>query len=236
MLLLQQLHLSQNGGTSPKVNEITMMVPFDGSGAPGQQGGQGGPGGVAPPQPMQMPMGPGGGPQGPGGPGAPMGMPQGPHQHQHPSMNAGGPYGHRNSLTMPGGPGQPPHFMPPSPATRQGSFTGSMPGAYHPPLHSPHHQPQGGPPGGVMHPGMQQMQQHRSSFSRDHMMGQGGVMPPNMGSNQHGDMRNSSQGRQQSYASGGGGSSGGGGGSGGLNGSWQSDSDTPHRREMIQQM
>lgn len=216
------------------------MMPFDGSGPPQQ--GQG----VAPQ--MQMPMPPGHGQANPS-----PGMPPGHHQ-PGPPMNAPGPYGHRNSLTMPG---QPPFMPPPSPA-RQGSFTGSMSGGSvgppqysgHPPLHSPHQSQ--GPPGPPMHPSMgHQMQQHRGSMNRhggsSGMGPQGGMHPGMMGQSQHDPMRGSSQGshnrqqqqpppqqqQQQQYM---GNSSANSGGGGALAGSWQSDSDTPHRREMIQQM
>lgn len=208
-----------------------MMMPFDGTGAP-QQGQPG----VAP----QMGMPPM--PPGHGQPNPSPGMPPGHHQ----PMNAPPPYGHRNSLTMPG---QPPFMPPPSPA-RQGSFTGSMSGGSvgppqysgHPPLHSPHQSQQMHPSMG--HPGQMQ---HRTSMSRHGSSGMGpqGGNYPMMNQSQHDhSMRGSSmqgsrsrqQPQQQQQYMGNSSSGSGGGGGGGLAGSWQSDSDTPHRREMIQQM
>lgn len=186
------------------------MVPFDGAGPPQQQPG------VAPQPIPRPPMPPGHGQAAP----SPVMQPHGHHQ----AMNA---YGHRASGSMPGQPGP---YMPPSPA-RQGSFSGSLPGPSapyqgHAPLHSPH-QSQGGPP--PMHP-PHQMPPHRPNVPRTHSgMGQGMPMQP-----QH-DMRVSQGARQQQQQQHMG-APGGSGGGAGLSGSWQSDSDTPHRREMIQQM
>jgi hypothetical protein len=204
------------------------MVPFDG------QGPQQGQPAVAPPSLSRGPMPPGHGPSAPS-PGGQM---------HHQAMNPP-PFARRGSAS--GMPGQPPFPIPPqSPANRQGSFN-NMPsgGQYssHPPLHSPHQQ-QGGPPPILPHPSIPHPSQqlHRNnSMNRQHGMGQMPPMP-----NQH-DMRASQQSnsqgnhsRQQYMGSSGGGGSGGGGsgggGSGGLSGSWQSDKDTPHRREMIQHM
>lgn len=183
------------------------MVPFDGSGGP-QQGQPG----------MPMPPMPPGHSQSTPSPV----MQPGHHQ----PMNAP-PYGHRNSLGMQG---QPP-FMP-SPA-RQGSFTGGMQGGNqysgHPPLHSPH-QSQSVPPMGHPMPHPQQMQ-HRTSMTRP-MPGMGMQPMPN----HHDSMRNSSQGshnrQSQHYNMGNANNS----SAPSLSGGWQSDNDTPHRREMIQQM
>lgn len=222
------------------------MAPFDGSGVPQQ----GQPGGVG--QPMQRgPMPPGGGHV--GNP-SPVGMPGGGHPMSNPA------YGHQHHNG--GMSGQPPPYhpsgMPSQSPARQGNFNpmssgGGPPQAYstHPPLHSPH---QSGPP---MHPPMQrgpppqqQQQMHRGSLGppSHHGMGQG--MPPHMQQHHHDPMRSVShsqqggmpqqrqQPQQQQYmqqqqqqnvsqhsTS-----------SNVMSGNWQSDKDTPHRREMIQHM
>jgi hypothetical protein len=188
---------------------LKMMLPFDAS-RPPQQGQPG----VVPQMQQQMP---------PGHVEAPSPvMPPGHHQSINPP-----PHGHRSAGAMPG---QPPYMQNPSPA-RQGSFTG-MPGVVqyssHPPMHSPH-QSQRGPP---MHPSMQRpgQQIHRGSMVQSHaVMGQG--MPPMQN---HDPMRPpSAQGnvavpqqyRQQHQARG-----------NVMAGSWQSENDTPHRRDMIHHM
>jgi hypothetical protein len=193
------------------------MVPFDG------QGPQQGQPAVAPAPLSRGTMPPGHGPPGPS-PGGQMH-----HQSMHPP--------HFSRRESSGGmPGQPPFpIQPQSPASqRHGNFN-NMPngGQYssHPPLHSPHQQ-QGGPPPILPHPSIPHPSQqlHRNnSMNRQHGMGQ---MPP-MPNQQHEMRASNSQGQgnhnRQQYM----GSSG---GSGGLSGNWQSDKDTPHRREMIQHM
>ena len=191
-----------------------------------------------------------------GGPPGSRGM-QGPGQAHTPQHNPQGmmhapppyPYQHRGSVGMP--PGQPgPHGMPPqSPAaSRQGSFNAGMhggPGGYsgHPPLHSPH-QSGGMPP----HPAM--AQQMHAAARNGHLGGsQHSAMSQQMPHNSHDAMRNASSNnshsRHQQYMNNSSNSGGGGGGSGGNNsgggsmsagGNWQTDKDTPHRREMIQHM
>jgi hypothetical protein len=192
------------------------MVPFDGQGPQ-----QGQPAVAPPPLSRGGPMPPGHGPPGPS-PGGQMH-----HQNMHPPH-----FSRRDSSGgMP--PGQPPFpIQPQSPAARHGNFNNMPPngGQYssHPPLHSPHQQ-QGGPPPILPHPSIPHPSQqlHRNnSMNRQHGMGQ---MPPM--ANQHEMRASSSQGnhsRQQYMSSSG--------GSAGLSGSWQSDKDTPHRREMIQHM
>ena len=165
--------------------------------------------------------------------------------HQHP-MNPAYGHQHRNG----GMPGQPPPYhpsgMPSQSPARQGNFNPMAPGgphgySAHPPLHSPH---QSGPP---MHPPMQRpgQQMHRGSLGPPpphHGMGQG--MPPHMqnhrdvnvmrsaSSHSQGNMQRQ-QPQQQQYmqqtsqhlTS-----------SNVMSGNWQSEKDTPHRREMIQHM
>ena len=189
-----------------------MMVPFDGNGPQ-----QGQPSVAQPPLPRP--------PMPPGQHGVPsQGMPPGHHQQMNPP-----PYGHRNSGGMPGQP----HYMPPqSPANARQTSFGSMPGnggqySSHPPLHSPHQQ-QGGPPPMPPHPNMAHPQQmHRSnSLSRQHSANMGQAMP--MPGQHEQRMSSNSQGshnRQQQYM-----------GSSSAAGNWQSDKDTPHRRDMIQHM
>jgi len=209
-----------------------MMVPFDG------QGPQQGQPSVAPPPLQRGPMPPGHGPAAPS-PGGQM---------HHQPMNPP-PFARRTSGgTMPG---QPPFPIPQqSPASRQPSFSNMPNGgggggpqySSHPPLHSPHQQQeqqqqqqQGGPPPILPHPSIphpsQQLNRNNSMNRQQHSMGQMPSMP-----NQHEQMRSSSsqgshsrqQQQQQQYMA----SS----SSTGLGGNWQSDKDTPHRREMIQHM
>jgi E1A/CREB-binding protein len=203
------------------------MAPFDGNGGP-QQGNPG-------VQPLQQRP-----PMPPGHPGMPnQGMPPGHHRPMNPPH-----YTHQNSGNMGGMPGQPPppYPMPQSPANgRQPSYSGmpQNPGQYssHPPLHSPR-QHQGGPPPPQMHPNIPhpshpQQQMHRTgSMGRSTSSSMGHAMPPMQqdpmrGSNSQGTHSRHHQ--QQQFVS----TSNGMGGSG-PSGNWQSDNDTPHRREMIQ--
>ncbi len=187
------------------------MVPFDQTGGPPQ--GQ--------PQSLRPPMPPG------HMQASPSPVMQSVH---HQPMNPP-PYSHRASAGMPG---QPPHYAPmppPSPAQRQGSFTGAMPTSNaqfssHPPLHQSQ---------GPMHPMGHPGQMHHPQMSRQHSNNMG--MPPIP--NQHDPLMSNSSGhgrqppppQQQQYMSNPPPPS-----SGGMSGSWQSERDTPHRREMIQHM
>lgn len=210
-----------------------MMAPFDGSGGPQQ--GQPGVGqhmqrGTLPPGLM------------PGNPSQPM-----PVGHQHP-MNA--PYGHRGN----GMPGQPSYHhggMTSQSPSRQGTFNpmpGNGQGGYssHPPLHSPHQAPppppQGGPPmhhpmarqgmhhrnplGGPQHgapvaQGMPHLQNHHDPM-RSSQHAQGG-MPRQFMQQQAPPPQQPPQHHNRPPV-------------GNSPGTWQSERDTPHRREMIQQM
>ena len=204
------------------------MAPFDGSGIPPQ----GQPGVVG--QPMQ---------RGPMPPGHVPGNPSPVMPHQHPMNPA---YGHQHRGG--GMPGQPPYHpgsMPSQSPGRPGSFNG-MPGGQgygaHHAMHSPHQSVQGPP---HMQPPMQRpgQQMHRGSMGPQHggMMGQTG-MPPPPSMQQHHDMRvqggmppnqqhymqqqqQQQQTSQRSTSS-----------QNVLAGNWQSESDTPHRRDMIQHM
>ena len=189
------------------------MVPVDGTSAQ-QQSSQGG---LAPSMSRQ--------PMAPGHHGVP--SPAMPPQHHGQSMNAGYyPNIHRQHSS--GIPGQPNFSIPPSPSSRQNSFNGMPSGGVHyqnhtqsshHPMRSPAvHQQQG-------HHSMTQMHAQPAQASHAHQshpqhmgMGSGPSQHPNMGS---GAMQDS---RQRSYVA------------AGMNGNWQSDKDTQHRREMIQQM
>lgn len=200
-----------------------MMAPYDGSGVPQQ----GQPGGVG--QPMQ---------RGPMPPGHVPGNPS-PVMHQHP-MNPAYGHQHRNG----GMPGQAPYHpggMQSQSPGRPGSFSGMPGGAQgygaHPSMHSPHQSVQGPP---HMQPPMQRpgQQMHRGSIGPHNggMMGQPGMPPPpnmqqhhdamraqgGMPPNQQHYMQQNSQ-RQPSNNN-------------VMSGNWQSEKDTPHRREMIQHM
>lgn len=209
--------------TAQRFPSSNMMAPFDGPGGP--PNGQVAPPALARPPPM-----------------APNQPNQGLHQHQGaggPMNHHGGPYGHSgHSRSM-----QQMHYgMPPSPAGRQsyGSARGMIGNQFsgHPPLHSPHQQ--GGPPGMPPHPGMQM--HHNSSMPPQQppqppMRGTGIPMAP------HDAMRssnsNNSHGNRGHYGLDGSSNNnmgGSGRGGGAPAGSWQSDKDTPHRRDMIQQM
>lgn len=221
-----------------------MMAPFDGPGGP-----QNGNPAVAPPplarppnmQPNQQHQGMHQQHQGGGGNGG--GGPMGHH---------GGPYGqpHHGSMQQ-----MPPHQYggmpsqsPANAAGRQGSYGGGGPRGMHgnqfsghPPLHSP----QGMPP----HPGMQQpLHRNSSGMSSQSMRGMpmahdamrsnsnnthtsrgqyGMDNSASMGGSGRGTSMGGPPGNNNSNSSGG--TSGGG-------GNWQSDKDTPHRRDMIQHM
>jgi hypothetical protein len=183
-------------------------------------------------------------PPGHGGPPGPSPGGQMHHQNMHP------PHFQRRESSG-GMPGQPPFpIQPQSPASqRHGNFNNMPPngGQYssHPPLHSPHQQ-QGGPPPILPHPSIphpsQQLHRNNSMNRQQHGMGQQQMPPmPNQQQQQQHEMRAQSNSQQQQQQQQQGnhnrqqymGSSG---GSGGLSGSWQSDKDTPHRREMIQHM
>jgi hypothetical protein len=208
------------------------MAPFDASGVP-QQGQPN----VAQ-QMMRSSMPPGHVVQGnPSSAGIPAG---------HPMSNPAYNHQHRNGVM----PVQPPQYhssgMPSQSPSRQGNFGPPQGYSSHPPLHSPH---QSGPP--QMHPPMQRVpppgqQMHRGSMGSmgpappHHGMGQG--MPMHMQQQQHHDQMRSvsthSQGgmqqprqQQQQYIQQQHNQS-----TGMTSGNWQSDKDTPHRRDMIQKM
>lgn len=193
---------------------------FDGSG--GVQQGQ-------PPQQLRPPMPPGHVQASPSGV-----MPPGHHQ------GMGGPPYHRGSSGMQ----QQGHYMP-SPSQRQSSFGGGMPPngnqfSSHPPLHQgqgPMH-PMGHPGQIQHHPQMQR--QPSSSMGMPPMQGQpqhemrNGQRPPppqqqqqqqygNMNNNQGPPPPQNQQPPPQQQP-------------GSVNTNWQSERDTPHRRDMIQHM
>ena len=199
------------------------MAPFDGSGVPPQ----GQPGGVG--QPMQ---------RGPMPPGHVPGNPSPVMPHQHPMNPA---YGHQHRGG--GMPGQPPYHpggLPSQSPGRPGNYNG-MPGGQsygaHHAMHSPHQSVQQGPP--HMQPSMQRpgQQMHRGSMGLQHggMMGQPGMPPPanmqlhdmraqgGMPPNQQHFMQQPNNQRPSSSQN-------------VMARNWQSEQDTPHRREMIQHM
>lgn len=176
----------------------------------------------------------------------PTGMPMG-----HPMNNPAYNHQHRSG----GMPGQPPPYhnsgMPSQSPVRQGNFGPPQGYSSHPPLHSPH---QPGPP--QMHPPMQRVpppgqQMHRGSLGSmgpapppHHGVGPG--MPMHMQQSHHDPMRSVSshsqgnmqqqrqpppqqympqqQQQQQQHSQ------------SMMNGNWQSEKDTQHRRDMIQHM
>lgn len=196
---------------TPFASTETMMVPFDTPGGPPQ--------GNAPPQPMQRPPMP-----------MPPHHPHHPHHPQHPHahpMNAPPPHAYARTQSQQG---MPPYGQSmPSPAQRPNNFNmpNNAPGySSHPPLHSPH---QGGPPPPY---GIQRKSSLGGSGRGVAMMGSTST------SSAHEDaMRSSSsagahqrhypqqqQGAQQGASA------------GMIKSSWQSDKDTPHRRDMIHHM
>ena len=207
------------------------MFPNDPMGNPQQH-----PGGVTAPPMPPPPMGPGQHNSGP--------SPVMPPQHHQQPMNA--PFPHPQRRHSSGMPGQFPHMPPQSPAGgRQPSF-GSMPGGHqpysHPPMQSPATQQQPGPMPGMHHNmGRRTSNTMQSSHSHNPM---GMPMPgpqhdmmrppsnsyqqhvPPQGVNQRGNPMNSSMSASNNSV----------GGSMASSSGWQSDKDTPHRREMIQHM
>ncbi|CAB9517362.1 Probable histone acetyltransferase HAC-like 1 [Seminavis robusta] len=193
------------------------------------------PGGVTAP-PMPPP------PMGPGHQTAPSPVMPPQHHHQQP-MNP--PFPHPQRRHSSGMPGQfAPHGMPPqSPAGgRQPSF-GNMPGGHqpygsHPPMQSPATQQQPGHMQG-MHPNLGRRQSNSMPGSHSHQ--QMGMPMPGP---QHDSMRPPSNSHQQQFRQnvnpmnsnmGSHNSMGNPNNSGSMNSSgWQSEKDTPHRREMIQ--
>lgn len=190
------------------------MVPFDGTSAQ-QQASQHGAASSMPRQPMA-----------PGHHGVP--SPAMPPQHHGQSMNTGYQHPNIHRQHSSGMPGQPNFSIPPSPSSRPNNFSGMPSGGVHYQNHAPSshhpmrspavHQQQG-------HHSMTQMHAQPAQASHAHQshpqhmgMGSGQSQHPNMGS---GSMQDS---RQRNYVA------------AGMNGNWQSDKDTQHRREMIQQM